>query len=260
MRVGAIPVSLPVLALLSTPFSAMHSKIRSQIILQTSLALLQRGQCDWRIQSGGAVQRRLTLSRRSPPLSGSAVTVGLKAHRIMDILKASSRTTGSRPTHVGLRAVASGGFGGFLKDRCTGDARSKPGHYVAVGVFRCSCVLLFEDPASPFAQPANVVGGHCIRTLIGLVALHGLGSGVCSLALAAGISIDAIMVTRTVHPPAGSNPAIVFLGHAGWTYFLFPVLSGAIVLVLIALLYDDVIRKYRYLTYGSVFLRRNACR
>jgi len=49
--------------------------------------------------------------------------------------------------------------------------------------------------------------------------------------------------TRTVHPPAGSNPVIVFLGHSGWGFFLFPVLSGALTLILIGWLYNNAVRE-----------------
>jgi hypothetical protein len=49
-----------------------------------------------------------------------------------------------------------------------------------------------------------------------------------ALALAVGCSIAAMMATRTVHPPAGSNPVIIFLGHSGWAFLLFPVVSGAL--------------------------------
>jgi CBS-domain-containing membrane protein len=55
-----------------------------------------------------------------------------------------------------------------------------------------------------------------------------------------------MMATRTTHPPAGSNPVIVFLGHSGWSFLLFPVLGGALLLVLIALFYNNVMRKAPY--------------
>jgi CBS-domain-containing membrane protein len=66
------------------------------------------------------------------------------------------------------------------------------------------------------------------------------------LALAVGCSIAAMMATRTVHPPAGSNPVIVFLGHSGWGFFLFPVFSGVLILVLIGWLYNNAVRKTPY--------------
>ena len=65
-----------------------------------------------------------------------------------------------------------------------------------------------------------------------------------------GCSIAAMMATRAVHPPAGSNPVIVFLGHSGWGFLLFPVVSGALILVLIAWLYNNAVRKPAYPHYG----------
>ena len=53
--------------------------------------------------------------------------------------------------------------------------------------------------------------------------------------MAVGTAIALMMLTRTVHPPAGSNPVIVFLGQPGWGFLLFPTLIGALVVVAVAL-------------------------
>ena len=118
-----------------------------------------------------------------------------------------------------------------------------------LGSFGASCVMLFGLPEAPFSQPRHVLDGHLICTLIGLAALHGLGPTPWSLALAVGGAIAIMMVTRTVHPPAGSNPVIVFLGHAPWSFLLFPVLRGALLLVLIALIYNNLTSKKFYPLY-----------
>jgi CBS-domain-containing membrane protein len=52
-----------------------------------------------------------------------------------------------------------------------------------------------------------------------------------------------------VHPPAGSNPVIVFLSQPAWTFALYPTLLGAVVVVLIALLYNNVTRATNYPKY-----------
>ena len=59
----------------------------------------------------------------------------------------------------------------------------------------------------------------------------------------------AMMATRTVHPPAGSNPVIVFLSHPGWGLLVFPVLAGAVLLTLVALLFHAAVRKRSYPVY-----------
>ena len=153
---------------------------------------------------------------------------------------------GQRPSHLGVRALLLGGVGGFLAIFALALLSSSLGVLLLLGSFGASCVLVFGYPDAPFAQPMNVIGGHVICTVIGLVALHCIGAQPWSLALAVGCSIAAMMATRTVHPPAGSNPVIVFLGHSGWGFFVFPVFSGVLILVLIGWLYNNAVRKTPY--------------
>ena len=60
------------------------------------------------------------------------------------------------------------------------------------------------------------------------------------MALSLATAISVMIITRTVHPPAGSNPLIVFLLGAQWDYIVFPSLLGSIILVLVALLYNNL--------------------
>ena len=107
-----------------------------------------------------------------------------------------------------------------------------------LGSFGASCVIL-GFPDSPFAQPRNVIFGHVLSSAMGLVCLTLLGPQWWSMALAVGLSIGLMHMTRTVHPPAGSNPVIVMLAQPGWSFLLFPTLTGALLLVLVALLYHN---------------------
>ncbi len=156
---------------------------------------------------------------------------------------------GKRPAHPGARAILLGGLGGFLAIGVLALLGHKLDVTLLLGSFGASCVLVYGYPDAPFAQPSNVIGGHLICTLIGLAALHGLGPQPWALALAVGCSVAAMMTTRTVHPPAGSNPVIVFLGHSGWGFLLFPVVSGVLILVLIGYLYNNAVRKSPYPVY-----------
>jgi CBS-domain-containing membrane protein len=156
---------------------------------------------------------------------------------------------GKRPAHLGVRAVLLGGLGGFLAIGALALLGSHLDVTLLLGSFGASCVLIFGYPDAPFAQPVNVIGGHVICTVIGLAALHWLGPQPWALALAVGCSIAAMMATRTVHPPAGSNPVIVFLGHPGWGFLFFPVVSGALMLVVIGCLYNNAVRKTPYPQY-----------
>jgi CBS-domain-containing membrane protein len=148
-----------------------------------------------------------------------------------------------------MRAVLLGGLGGCVAIGALALLGGSLDKTLLLGSFGASCVLLFGYPEAPFAQPVNVIGGHVICTLIGLAALHWIGPQPWVLALAVGVAISAMMATRTVHPPAGSNPVIVFLGHSGWNLFFFPVLTGALILVLIAWVYNNAVRKTPYPQY-----------
>jgi DNA-binding transcriptional LysR family regulator len=68
IHIGAIPVSLPMLALLTAPFSAIHSRTRYQVISQTSVDI-QRGLDDFTIDVGITYLDNEPLSRvRTVPL------------------------------------------------------------------------------------------------------------------------------------------------------------------------------------------------
>lgn len=118
-----------------------------------------------------------------------------------------------------------------------------------LGSFGASCVLVFGFPDVPFSQPRNVIAGHFLSSLVGLVFLTLFGPHWWSVALAAGTAIAVMMLTRTVHPPAGSNPVIVFMVQPGWGFLLMPTLLGALVIIAIALLYNNLTRSSKYPQY-----------
>lgn len=120
---------------------------------------------------------------------------------------------------------------------------------LVLGSFGASCVLVFGYPDLPFSQPRNVLVGHVISSFVGLACMQLFGPQWWSVALAVGTSIALMMVTRSVHPPAGSNPVIVFLAQPGWNFMLFPTLIGALCLVGVALLYNNLSREAKYPKY-----------
>ena len=106
-----------------------------------------------------------------------------------------------------------------------------------LGSFGATCVLLFGFPAAPFSRPRNVFGGHMLSSAIGLASLHALGPGWMAMAAAGACALMVMLVTDTVHPPAGSNPVIVYLYQPGWDFLVLPTLAGVCVVVLTARLY-----------------------
>jgi CBS-domain-containing membrane protein len=112
--------------------------------------------------------------------------------------------------------------------------------------FGASCVLVFLLPDSPLAQPRNVIGGHLISTLMGLIALKLCGSGALAEGLGVGLAILAMALTRTAHPPAGADPLVVIAAGAGWKFLASPVLAGALLVVGLGLAYHGLATRRPY--------------
>lgn len=104
--------------------------------------------------------------------------------------------------------------------------------------YGASCVLVFGVPASPFARPRNVIGGHFISAAFGLLAVSVFGVGALGIAVGVGMAIASMIVTDTVHPPAGANPIVVAIVNPGWSFLLAPVLIGTAAIVIIGWFYN----------------------
>jgi CBS-domain-containing membrane protein len=108
------------------------------------------------------------------------------------------------------------------------------GMLLLVAPLGASSVLLFGYPASPLAQPRNIVLGNLVGAMVSVTAVAWLGRGPLVIALAVALTVLLGQRLRCLHPPAGG---LAFLGVAlGATplFLLTPVLSGSLLLVLIA--------------------------
>lgn len=122
-----------------------------------------------------------------------------------------------------------------------------------IGSFGASSVLIYGIINSPLAQPRNLLGGHLISAIIGVtVAKFFPGEVWLACALAVSISIVAMQITKTLHPPGGATALIAVIGGEkikalGYMYVLSPVLSGIMILFLVALVFNNL-RHRRYPT------------
>lgn len=97
--------------------------------------------------------------------------------------------------------------------------------------FGATMVILFGLPASPLAQPRNIVLGHVLTAAIGLAVADLLGLTPWSLGLAVGLAVTVMLLTDTTHPPAGANPLLIMLAGEDWYFLLTPVALGAVTIV-----------------------------
>lgn len=133
-----------------------------------------------------------------------------------------------------------------------------------IGSFGASSVLVFGAIQSPLAQPRNLVGGHLLSAFVGVTCNSVFEPyPLLAASLAVALSIVLMQVTRTLHPPGGATALIAVIGSEqikllGWWYILFPVLSGVVILLVVALVFNNLSKERKYPTsdrYTRVFRR-----
>lgn len=120
---------------------------------------------------------------------------------------------------------------------------------ILLGSFGASALLIFALPEAPLSQPRSVVLGHLFASLIALGCLALFGPQWWAMGIATGLAVGLMMVTRTVHPPAGSNAIIVFLAKPTWGLLVFSTLGGTLTLIAIAVVYHRTTRRHQYPLY-----------
>jgi CBS-domain-containing membrane protein len=145
-----------------------------------------------------------------------------------------------------IRPAAFSGAGGFVTIYILAKLGVGLDTLLLVAPFGASSVLVFALPQSPLAQPTNVIGGHLISTLIGILFFAIMGAQPVSFALAVGLAIAAMQATDTLHPPAGADPIVVLAAGASWQFLLTPILAGTIVIVATAICYHRFVSRRRY--------------
>lgn len=121
--------------------------------------------------------------------------------------------------------------------------------------FGASCLMVFGAPHSPFAQPRNVVGGHVLSALAGVLACHLCGEGNWMAAALAVSTAGAFMhLTSTMHPPGGATALLAVIGDPrvqaqGYVFALMPVGAGALLIVVMAVLINNLALHRQYPTH-----------
>lgn len=117
-----------------------------------------------------------------------------------------------------------------------------------VGSFGASAVLIYGSTNSPLAQPRNFFGGHLVSAFIG-VTISFLLPKENLIWLSAGftvaLSIVAMQITQTVHPPGGATGLIAIIGsekvtNLGYAYIFSPILVSLLIMFLVALIFNNL--------------------
>lgn len=121
-----------------------------------------------------------------------------------------------------------------------------------IGSFGASAVLIYGAIRSPLAQPRNLVGGHVISAVIGVACFQILGASIwLAAAIAVATAIAVMHLTKTLHPPGGATALIAVIGsesihNLGYLYALIPAGTGAVIMLVVALLVNNIPKSRNY--------------
>ncbi|TFE23493.1 HPP family protein [Cohnella luojiensis] len=159
------------------------------------------------------------------------------------------RSKDRSPLKVVPRNALIGAIGGFTAIALLALLSDLTTNVWIMAPFGATCVLAFGLWDAPLSQPRNIIGGHFISTLVGLLCFHLFGQSIWVLAVAVGLAIGLMMLSKTTHPPAGADPLVVILSGSGWSFLIAPVLIGSVLIVLVALVINNLDKKRRYPTF-----------
>ena len=118
--------------------------------------------------------------------------------------------------------------------------------------FGSSVVVVFGYPENEFAQPKNVLLGHLLCAFIGIlfVTLFKISQDrtifFLAIGIAVGLSVMLMMVLKIAHPPAGGNTIVVILAQDSFQFLLFPIMAGAVTIIIGGIIYNRFILKKKY--------------
>jgi CBS-domain-containing membrane protein len=164
--------------------------------------------------------------------------------------------TTQSPPRVSLSEILWSWLGAFLGIAAVAyinyGVLDKTGLVMIIGSFGASAVLVYGAIKSPLAQPRNLLGGHVLSALIGVTAFKLVEPNLwLAAALAVATSIAVMHATKTLHPPGGATALIAVISgpqvtNLGYLYVLVPVAAGALVMLAVALLVNNLAPRRRY--------------
>jgi CBS-domain-containing membrane protein len=158
------------------------------------------------------------------------------------------RARSSRAPLAAVRDLSAG------KRRLIAVVAGAAGAAIAIGLWSCwPLAPPFPSLFVPFATSIVLVARrksaasarrrHLIATVVGLLVVKITGSGTLPAALAVGVAIVTMHLTRSFHPPAGIDPLVVVVNGMSLELLLFPVAVGACLLAAFAFVWHNRVRR-----------------
>ncbi len=132
------------------------------------------------------------------------------------------------------------GTGALVGMTLVGALAALTGLPLLLAPFGATAVLLFGQPDSALAQPANVFGGYLIAALVSALMLGLLMPTWWVATVAVGVVIGLMLALRVTHPPAGAVPLVAFSTSMNPEMLFCVTLGGVLCLVLVAIVHHWV--------------------
>jgi len=118
-----------------------------------------------------------------------------------------------------------------------------------VASFGASAVLIYGVPDAPLSQPRNVILGHTLSATAGVATFMMFGLTWWSPGVGTALALVVMLLTKTTHPPGGATALFAVLTKAHPSYILTPIMTGAMILVIIGLLVNNLSPNRQYPRY-----------
>ncbi|MCP5559880.1 MAG: HPP family protein [Verrucomicrobiaceae bacterium] len=156
-------------------------------------------------------------------------------------------------------SAVGGGIAIWLLSYLTSIVLPHQGAMLVIGSMGASAVLLYAVPHGQLSQPWPVVAGHGVSALVGVTCARWIPSPPLAAACAVGLAIGIMHQLKCIHPPGGATAfTAVLAGEAvrslGFSFVVFPVLTNALIIVMLAVIINYPFPWRRY----PVVLRRSS--
>lgn len=161
------------------------------------------------------------------------------------------KTKDIRPSRKPMSKIlwsAVGAFIGIYMMSIFSSSFSTEDSFFLLGSFGASAVLIYGAPEVTFSQPRNLIGGHVLSAFVSVFLVKNFGGLLDTellCALSVSLSVLVMHLTLTMHPPGGATALIYVIGSEkiqslGWIYPLTPIALGAIMMLIVALVVNNI--------------------
>ena len=112
--------------------------------------------------------------------------------------------------------------------------------------FGSTVINVFGFPKNRNSQPKNVLFGHLLSALVGIIFITFFEASFITLGLAVGVATMLMLALKIAHPPAGGTVIMVMIGDVSFHFLIFPVMVGAIIIIIGGIIYNRLLLKRKY--------------